>query len=400
MRKVTFWLSLLFIFVVPWENVVMFGGGETLGKYIGLGVAGVWLLMVLATGRVRLPLPFHAAAFAFIIWNVVSLLWSIEPNRTLDRAQTYLQLGILLFMLWDIYCERFMLNLAILAYVLGAFVTAGSTLYNYLTASAYYYNRYAASGFNPNDAGIILGLGIPMAWHLATDNSEQKMPWFIRIICFLYLPAAIYAIFLTGSRGTLAAASASILFIIATLLQLRLRYQIFAVSATTVAIIALFSVIPTTSIQRIADKGVALNGRENVWSQSFDVLLAHPIVGVGSGSVKTVIDAQQSAHNFALAIGSEVGLIGLIFFGAVLSLAFYHAWRQPGRYRALWLTILLIWFLGASVHNWEHRKQTWLIFSLTVISGSLMMPKKEPEATEIASSAIPASTLLNVGGKA
>jgi len=398
MRKVTLWLSLLFIFVVPWENVVMFGGGETLGKYIGLGVAGIWILMMIATRRVRVPLPFHVAAFAFIVWNVVSLIWSVEPTRTLDRAQTYIQLGILIFMLWDIYCERFMLNLAILAYILGAFVTAGSTLYNYLTASAYYYNRYAASGFNPNDAGLILGLGIPMAWHLATDNSEEKISWFFRIICFLYLPAALYAIFLTGSRGTLVAASASFLFIGITLLQLRLRYQLFIVGAATIATVALFSVIPATSIQRIADKGVALNGREDVWSQSFDVFLAHPFVGVGSGAVKTVIDAQQSAHNFALAIGAEVGLVGLFFFGAVLSLACYHAWRQPNRYRYLWLTILLIWFLGSSVHNWEHRKQTWLIFSLVVISGSVVARREERETARAAPSAIATPQLLHAGG--
>lgn len=371
MRKLAYWLSLLFIFIVPWENVIMFGGGETLGKFIGMGVAGFWILTVIATRQIRIPLPVHVASFLFITWNVVSILWSVDTSRTFERAQTFIQLGILIFMLWDIYCEPSMLNKALQFYVFGAFITAGSTLYSYLTASAYYYNRYAASGFNPNDAGLILGLGIPMAWHLATDTGKYKFPLVLRILNFLYLPAAIYAIFLTGSRGTLAAAAASLLFIGITLLQLRVRYQLLIVGAVAVAVVALLTVIPPTSIERIADKGVALNGRENVWSQSFEVLLSNPIIGVGSGAVKTVIEAEQSAHNFALAIGSELGLIGLFLFGLILLLTVLHGWHQPSRYRYLWLTILLVWFLGSSVHNWEHRKQTWLILNLVVISSAM-----------------------------
>jgi O-antigen ligase len=397
MRNLTYWLSLLFIFVVPWENIIMFGSGsETLGKFIGLAVAGLWLLTVIATDRVRIPLPLHLATFLFDCWNIVSLLWSAEPDRTFERAQTYAQLGILIFMLWDIYCEPRMLSAAIQAYVFGAFITAGSTLYNYLNASAYYYNRYAASGFNPNDAGLILGLGIPFAWHLATYTGKHGVPLLFRIINFLYLPAALYAIFLTGSRGTLVAASVSFLFILATVTQLQIRTQLLLLTGSVVALVAVFLVIPPTSIARIAEKGVALNGREDVWSQSFEVMLNHPWLGVGSGAVKTVIEAQQSAHNFALAIGAELGVIGLLLFGSVLALTFYHAWRQPGRYRYLWLTVLLIWFLGASVHNWEHRKQTWLLFSLVVISGSVRpiapvpapIARPHPQLTEAGAEAL------------
>lgn len=371
MRKLTFWASLLFVFVVPWENVIMFEGGDTFGRLVGIIAAGIWLLAILVTGQLRVPLPFHVAVFAFMIWNVTSLLWSADPSRTFDRAQTYLQLAILIFMLWDIYSDPKMVPAALQAYVLGAFITAGSTLYNYLNASEYYYNRYAASGFNPNDAGLILALGIPLAWHLATEAGEQPAGLLRRTINFLYLPAALFAIFLTGSRGTLVAASASFFFILATLLQLRPKLQLLLLGISLSAAVAVATMIPPTSVERILNKGVTLNGREDVWSQSLALILERPLLGVGSGATKRVIEAQQSAHNFVLSIGGETGLIGLALFAFVLFLVFLHAWRNHQRYRYLWLTMLFIWILGASVHNWEHRKQTWLLFSLVVISSSV-----------------------------
>jgi O-antigen ligase len=371
MRKIAFWLSLAFIFAIPCENVLMFDNGNTISRLIGLAAAGFWLLTILLTDRVRVPLPYHLMVFLFILWNAASIFWSADQNRTFERIQTYSQLAVLVFMLWDIYHSRPMLQSAFQAYVLGAYVTASGTLLSYLSASAYYYNRYAASGFNPNDAGLILALGIPLAWHLATHNGEAKLPTLLKIINFLYLPAAVFAIFLTGSRGPLAASVVSILFIISTLGQLRFRYQLLLITGLGVAVAVLLVVIPQTSFDRIANKGVALNGREDVWSEAFDLFGEHPILGVGSGSVKKVIEVQQSAHNFALGIVTETGLIGLGLFCCILLLVVRHAWRQEPRYRYLCLTLFAVWFIGASVHNWEHRKQTWLFFSLIVISSSV-----------------------------
>jgi O-antigen ligase len=371
MRKIAFWLSLAFIFAIPCENLLMFDGGGTISRLIGLAAAGFWLLTILLTNRVRAALPFHLAVFLFILWNAATLFWSADQNRTFERIQTYSQLVVLVFMLWDIYHTPRMLQSAFQAYVLGAYVTAGGTLFSYLNASAYYYNRYAASGFNPNDAGLILALGIPLAWHLATDNGEIKVPTVLKFVNFLFLPAAVFAIFLTGSRGPLAASVVSLLFIAGTLGQLRLRYQLLLISGLGVAVFVLLAFIPQTSLDRIANKGVALNGREHVWSDAIDLFAEHPLVGVGSGAVKKVVEAQQSAHNFALGIATETGLIGFGLFCLILLLVVGHAWAQQPRYRYLCLTLFAVWFIGASVHNWEHRKQTWLFFSLIVISSSV-----------------------------
>lgn len=370
MRTITYWLTLLFIFLLPWENVLMVGGGETLSKFLGIGIAGIWLFTVVATKKVRIPLPFHLAVVIFVLWNGASVFWSADPARSYDRAETYAQMAVLIFVLWDIYTERWMVTLAIQCYVLGALITAGSTFNNYLNDIQFYYHRYSATGFNPNDASLIMALGMPLAWHLAFSAPAGRAGLWRKVLNFAYLPIALYAILLTGSRGSLAAAAMTAFYIFNSVLQLRPSLRFAVILAAGLALFGAAIFAPQTSFDRIEARGVELNGRDDVWQQALVVLAEHPIVGIGSAAVKEVIDRQQAAHNFALSISSELGLIGLSFFVIILLLVFYHGWRQDRQYRYFWLTVLLVWLVGASVHNFEHRKQTWVFFNLIVISST------------------------------
>jgi hypothetical protein len=53
MRRVAIWLSLVLIFAIPWENMVLIGGLGTLGKALGILVAAFWVITVISTGRLR-----------------------------------------------------------------------------------------------------------------------------------------------------------------------------------------------------------------------------------------------------------------------------------------------------------------------------------------------------------
>lgn len=370
MRTITYWLSLLFIFMLPWENILMVDGGETISKFLGIGIAGVWLFTVVATNKMRIPLPFHLTVVLFVLWNSASVFWSVDPARSYDRTETYAQMAVLSFVLWDIYTERWMVTPAMQLYVLGAFITAGSTFNNYLNGIEFYYNRYAATGFNPNDASLIMALGMPLAWHLALTIPPGRVGTWLKVINFAYLPAALYAILLTGSRGSLAAAAMTIFFIGSSVLQFRPSVRLAAIVAIVIALFSAATFAPQTSFDRIEARGVELNGRDDVWKQTLEVVAEHPLFGIGSAAIKEVIDRQQAAHNFVLSVTSELGLIGLSFFAIILLLVFYHGWRQDRQFRYLWLTVLLVWLVGASVHNFEHRKQTWVFFSLVVISST------------------------------
>ena len=78
MRTVALWLSLILIFVIPWENTIDVEGVGTASRAVGLVVAAFWLLTVVASGRFRKPHPFHLVVFLFVLWNGASILWSLD----------------------------------------------------------------------------------------------------------------------------------------------------------------------------------------------------------------------------------------------------------------------------------------------------------------------------------
>lgn len=227
MRTVAFWLSLFMIFVIPWENSIDIEGVGTVSRAIGLVVAAFWIATVIVTGKFRKPHPFHLAIYLFIVWNIASIFWSFDEGATLDRLQTYLQLLFMVFILWDLYTTPGTMRAGLQAYVLGAHVAVGSTVVNYLTGNEESFLRYAATGFNANDLGPILALGIPIAWYLAiNENNHSTLAKVLRVVNYAYIPAGILGIILSGTRGAMVAAVPAIIYILSTLTRFRLRTRV------------------------------------------------------------------------------------------------------------------------------------------------------------------------------
>lgn len=385
MRDIAFWLSLALVFTIPWENVIFLERLGTVSRATGLVVAAFWIATVVVTGRLRKLRPFHLAIYLFVLWNVVSVLWSLGVDRTMYRIRTYAQLVGLILILWDLYTTPEALRSGLQAYVLGAYVSIGSTIYNYLTAPEATSLRFVATGFNPNDLGLILALGIPAAWHLATSRSSGSVARVLKLVNLAYVPAAVLAILLTASRGSLLASVPALLFVIASLARLSLPLRALTVVALTAALFAVQPLVPQASIQRLMGTSTSiaqgdLGGRMDIWRQGFAISAQHPLLGVGGGAFRAAIDryAQGTvAHSVFISVLVELGIVGLALFTLALALAVAEAVRQPRREAWLWLATLSVWAIGASVHTWEHRKPTWLFLGLVVVGAGLLSRDEE-----------------------
>jgi hypothetical protein len=246
MRAIAYLLSLVLVFSIPWENAITVSGFGTLTRVIGLVAAGAWLASIVMTGRVRKLHPFHLAVFLFILWNIVSVFWSAGVGDTVGLIRTYIQLAILVWMLWDFYTTPNALNSALQAYILGAYITIGSTISNYLAGveiSAYSPGRFSGAGLNAVDLALILTLGLPVAWHLATSARNGTKSNLLRYINFAYIPLAIFAVLLTASRTALLAIIPAILFIVGTSTQLKPFSRILITIAIVGALFVLQSYI-------------------------------------------------------------------------------------------------------------------------------------------------------------
>ncbi len=385
MRSITYFLSLILIFIIPWEGVVQIPGLGTGARILGFAVAAVWLATVFVSGRMRKPGLFQIVASIFVLWNAISVYWSGNPTRTLSHVVTWVQLLALVFIWWDVFTERSALLAGLQAYVLGAYVALGSALVNYSANSAYYtnYERFSPGETNPDGFGFFLVLGMPVAWYLASSESSGKWSAVFRLVNYAYIPAAFVGIALSGTRTASIAAIPAMAFGLASLTRIRLWARIAIFLLLIAVILFLLPRIQTlTSFQRFSTTAAELGGgdlnqRTGLWREGFAAFEEHPLLGIGSNMYRSINSLNKVAHNSFISVLVEVGLIGFALFAFLLAIAVTEAWQQPMWDRRFWLTVLLVWAIGASSLTWEYRKPTWLFLSLIVASGALSFQRDD-----------------------
>jgi O-antigen ligase len=375
MRTAALWLSLAFIFILPVENAVSIPGLGRISKAVGLCLLGIWVLTVL-TGRFRKPFTVHAAMLLFVLWNGLTVYWSLNVDKTVESFLTYLQLLGMAFIIWDIYVTPAALKSGLQAYVLGAAVAAVSTIYNGMHGVEYYSQRYAGAGFQVNDIALILAMGIPLSWYLTLNENNGKRRFWLNLINYVYIPLAFLAIVMTGSRAGLIATFPGFIFIFISLSRLGFFQRILLLILVIGSLFAVKPFFPEASVGRLANTTSVithgdLNGRLEIWREGLQLFYKHPFLGVGSGAFASSTTIGKAGHNLAVSMLAETGIIGFVLFSILMAMIIYHALRQPKWSRLLWLSVLLAWAMAAFTHNWEHRKQTWVFLSLVSASAGL-----------------------------
>lgn len=379
MRDFAYFLSLVLVFSIPWENSVIIVSVGTLSRMIGVFATAIWFLSIFSVKKLHKPHLFHIILFVFVLWNIATTFWSIDLDDTIIRIKTYIQLYIMTLLFWDLYITPKSIKKALQAFIFGGYVSIISTFYNFIMYKDIGV-RFTASGFNPNDLSLILALGIPMAWHLCGTESMEFKNKLLRIINLIYIPSSFLVIILTASRGSLLAATPSLFYIFWSLRRLS-NFSRLLIPVTIIVVIYLFfPLIPQSNIERLLTTSESisqhdLGGRVSIWIATLGYFAKHPVLGVGSGVL--------SAHNAFLSVLAETGLVGFTFFSAIIAISFYEAFKVFKHQDSLWITVLVILILGACVHTWEDRKPTWLLLSFIIISGNLINNYKNAQIEHI-----------------
>lgn len=371
------------IFMIPWEGVLRLAGlgnsGPTLVKFLGFGVTAFWIATILITGQFRKPGLFHIVVSLFVLWNALSVFWSGGINRTVNQLVTWVLVLGLTFIIWDLYTTRSRIFAGLQAYIFGTYVAIGIALANFSAGNAFYtrYQRFSPDDTNPDGFGFILALGIPVAWYLATSNDIKFNNSLIKLINFVYIPAAFIGLALSGTRTALIAAVPGMIFGIWALSRASKGARISVLLIIVTSIVIILPYVGTlTSFQRfstIVDEITAgdLTGRTVIWSEGLDAFADHPILGVGSNMYRSVNSVGKVAHNSFLSVLVELGLVGFLLFLLILTIAVIQAWIQPKWEKRFWITMIIVWTIGATTLTWEHRKTTWLFLGLLVASAAI-----------------------------
>jgi O-antigen ligase len=378
--------SWLFVFIVPWENVVIFPGVGTIGKVAGIAAFGVTAVRVLLTARVRKLASYHWVAFAYLCWVVLSAFWAVNiycspvfgcPVR--NQINNYLQVFAMVWVLWEATPTRSRLINLFQAYVLGAYVAAGNTVYQYAVGAAlkHAYGRYAAENFDPNSLGMELALALPMAWYLGSTSSSGFQRWLNRS----YFVAGTVAILLTGSRGAMLATVVALSVVPWTLTQVRRGVRVAAVVSMLVAGVLAIRFVPAELFKRLSTTSSeisegTMNGRLEIWKAGIEAVPARPLQGYGPAGWQMAISHRlglPGPHNTFLSILVDEGLIGLFLYLTIYVLLLRRLLRLPNVFeRRVSLTILATLVIAITPLGWDTVKAAWLTLGFLMACSELL----------------------------
>jgi O-antigen ligase len=372
MTAIAFVALWVFVFSLPWEVVGAAGGVSVVARLTGGAALGIALITVAIGGRFRRLHRFHLAMLLFLLWIGVDLLLIQHiRGRPPGKFWTFIQLGLVVWMIWELARSYRRVIALLLAYVLGAYVAVGDTLRVYRTEGSAL-RRFTAGSTDPNDLAMTLALAVPMAWYLGLRHRHPLARW----ACRVYVPLSMLAIVLTGSRGGLITAFVALLIVPFTMDRLTPARLVTAVALLGVGAGLAIVYVPDTIFERLSTTGAEVAGgglgnRGQVWLAGLHAFALRPLTGHGTGGFVRAVTPELGihsnvAHNSYLSLMVEQGLVGLVLY-LLMFLAVYRdilrLTRMERRFALILFGTLCIAILPLT---WEDRKPVWFVLAALV----------------------------------
>jgi O-antigen ligase len=361
----TLWI---FIFSLPWEVVGAVGGVAIVARLTGALALGVVLIVVAITGQFRRLHLLHIAALLFVIWAALDLLIFNSSSRLPHKFWTFVQLCLVVWMIWEL-ARSWQRQLGLLlAYVFGAYVAAFDTILLY-RREAGALRRFTAGGTDPNDLAMTLALALPMAWFLGMRHRQPLVRW----ICRAYLPFGVLAIGLTGSRGGLLTTIVALMIVPLTMGKLTPGRLVMAIVILAASAGVAVAYIPHTIVERLSTTGAEVEdanfgNRFRVWVAGVHAFSRRPMTGYGTTGFVPAVSGELGshtnvAHNTYLSVLVEQGIVGLILYLMMFVAVYRSILLLPKLERRFALTLLATLMIAILPLTWEDRKPVWFILA-------------------------------------
>ncbi len=367
--KLTLYLVLIFIFLIPWGD----GLWDGLARLFGIASFGMAGLILILEGTHRNYSYFHLFVLLFWGWVLLSVAWSPDFYEGKTMASRAIQVMLLPFLFTIVIINKKSILQAYQSYVAGNVVGSSIIIYNFLSGiQSPYYNRYTIQNYETDLMSIILALAIPMAAYLA---SQLEKKW-QRLFNLFAMPLIIFAIFLTGTRTGSIVAIIGIMYWLFTHRKASLTVKLSILGVIIVSIVTVASFAPKASIDRVFSakkslKSGNLNSRTLIWKSSLEQWKKQPIVGTGLGGLGFVLSKKHvnfnAAHNTYIHLLTENGLIGLTLYLLLLISVLYYILQTPLNDKAFLLSLFMVLVVSQLTLHTQIQKETWFAFTMLVI---------------------------------
>ena len=377
MWNVPFAVLAVFFFTIPWQDSVQLPGHFAVSRIVGvlLIVAGLGSMVKGRSIKIRRPSLMLCLTILFVFWAGLSALWSINVSRSLFLWLTYVQLAVMVWLIWELCRTREQHLVLLQAFVLGAFVLAGSTAYEYLTNPAVtsanqYAVRYTGGlAADENVIASIMAFALPLAWYLSVTRRSGWLRW----LNLIYLPVGILAIVLTASRGGAIIAVTGLAVIPLTYTHISRVRRVLLTVLFVVMAVALVNLVPPENVARLTETSSELtegnvSNRSQIWEAGLEVYSDHPVLGVGVGgfsdAVMPILGYKQVAHNVFVNLLTEMGVVGVGLYTLMLLVILVPLLRLPSPDRTVYTFIWLALFISLLPSNDEDAQYTWALLAL------------------------------------
>ncbi len=389
MRRMAYLLAVALLFAVPWENAVHIAGIGRISKLLGITVGVVWLISVLSRRRIRPADKFHILVFLYVVWSGLTLFWSIDALATVSGFMTNVQLFVMLLLIWDLFDSRRKIEVGLQAYVLGAFITAGSVTFEFFTSPAARFplhTRFSGLGPEVDGVALIVAIAAPAAWYLAAGpNSGARTP-VMRVVNYMYLPLAFLALAFTGTRGAALASIPTLGLVLWSLMKATGRWRAMGVGTLFATTVTVIWFAPPELLGRIGSAVTeggtegSLSDRWGLWMESIGAFVERPVAGVGLEALRAAIPTGKEAHNMYISVLTETGLVGFLLFMGVIGVVITRVLRHQGWDRWYWSAQLLVIAIGGMSLTITDFKSVWIMVALAV--GSAATSQVQPPSIE------------------
>lgn len=372
MRRAVCALLTAFAFSVPWAYSVDLGGPfGHIARLIGLLTLFAAIAALLLTGSLRTPGVLQWLVLACLLWFCCTALWTIDEHATLVRLRALFQVMLPVWLVWEFNETPADWGDLLRAWVGGSLILAVLTIVSFASADLGTQFRFAATDQDPNDVARFLDLAFPMA-ALIIDG-DWKGPW--KLMAAIYIPAGLIGVLLTASRSGFVAAVVALAG--CTVLLFR-RHARILIAIFLPMVLGLWFVVPHAALERIATTSEQLqrgdlNQRLSIWAAGWQAFIRAPFIGSGAGTFVQAarLSPIDTAHNAALTMAVEGGVVALILVSAILVVCIRLVLVPRGSLRIALATAFTVCMVASLVATVEGNRTTWLLLGMISAAGRL-----------------------------
>lgn len=300
----------------------------------------VWLVAIIASGRFNKLIEFRTQdkyLVMFVVWLIVSILLNGYQEEQKDLIISYIK-WLVLYKLVIASIDNFddlkkvfhmIVFFGLLMAIEGIQHKLGSSGLGWAGQSLGWVDpRVLAAGGTgrtqwinifdgPGVFCVIYTLALPFLLQFLGKPFNKQ----VNVLALLLLWPLLVAIYYTGSRGGLLATAALIG------LYFLVRFKVSVMKIMFIGIIGMAAVmVAPDHITSIRDPNKSAQHRVDMWGEGIEMVQQNPIAGIGRGNFVSYT-GRLIAHNSAIEIMGEMGIVGFFFWCAVIYLAFKSIYR-------------------------------------------------------------------------